>query len=116
MNGAGEQGEMVLRELLVLCVRGRRDEALALLNQHQPQPQHQVGHGKGGGGGLLEQPWEGESLWVEGKRVYTRDRALHAASKGGSAELVLALQSSRKELLRNKIFVHPGLWLVASFL
>ena len=89
MGGAGELGEMALRELLVLCLRGRRDEALALLNQHQHQHQHQAGQGEGGG--LLEQPWVGAGFGVEGKRVSTSDRALHAASMGGSAELVLAL-------------------------
>ena len=78
---------MALRELLELCLRGRRDEALALLNQNQ----HQAGQGEGEGAGLLEQPWEGRDIVVEGKYVFSSDRALHAASIGGSAELVLAL-------------------------
>ena len=61
MSGAGELGEMALRELLELCLRGRRDEALALLDQHQQQQQqqHQAGQAGGEGGGLLEQPWVG---------------------------------------------------------
>ena len=91
MGGTGDLGKMALRELLELCLRGRRDEALALLNQHQQQHQQQHQAGQGEGGGLLEQPWEGGLFLVEGKHVWNRDRALHAASMGGSAELVLAL-------------------------
>ena len=79
---------MALRQLLTLCVQGRRDEALALLDHHNQQAQ---GQGQAQGGGLLEQPWEGMRFGVEDKGVYHGDRALHAASKGGSPELVLAL-------------------------
>ena len=62
---------MALRELLELCLRGRRDEALALLNQHQQQQQqHQHQAGQGEGGGLLEQPWEEVGVFmVEDKAV-----------------------------------------------
>jgi hypothetical protein len=79
---------MALRQLLTLCIQGRRDEALALLKDHNQQAQ---GQGQEQGGGLLEQRWEDEDFEVEDKYVWPGDRALHAASMGGSPELVLAL-------------------------
>ena len=84
---------MALLQLLKLCFWGRRDEALALLDHHnleEGQGQGQA-QGQAQGGGLLEQPWEGGVFAVEDKWVWPGDRALHAASKGGSPELVLAL-------------------------
>ena len=54
---------------------------MGLVNYQQGQAQ----------GGLLEQPWEGGNFVVEFKYVWPGDRALHAASKGGSPEMVLGL-------------------------
>ena len=47
------QAFMALRELLTLCLQGRRDEALALLDNHNQQAQGQ-GQGQAQGQGQMD--------------------------------------------------------------